>query len=136
MALIDIPNAILAVLFAVVLCECGLIIYRLFLHPLASFPGPKHTAATHLAQLYYDLVKDGGHQFPNVYRKWHEQYGPIVRITPNELHIQDSEYYETMYSSARPVRKWKNFGFRFQNEHTGFGTIDPAVSTLLKGHNH
>lgn len=29
--------------------------------------------------------------------KWHQEYGPIVRIGPNEVHLADAEHYDTIY---------------------------------------
>ena len=49
-------------------------IYRLYLHPLAVFPGPKLAALTQWVETYHELKKPGG-QFIWVYQKWHEQYG-------------------------------------------------------------
>lgn len=49
-------------------------IYRLYLHPLAKFPGPKLAALTQWVETYHELKKPGG-QFIWVYQKWHEQYG-------------------------------------------------------------
>lgn len=37
----------------------GLIVYRLTLHPLAGFPGPRMAAATSLYQMYYDVSRGG-----------------------------------------------------------------------------
>lgn len=71
-----------------------LTIYRLFFHPLRHFPGPKLAATTRLVEHYYQIFQGG--QFPFAYRKWHDQYGPIIRINPDELHIRDSAWYETL----------------------------------------
>ncbi|KAF7190245.1 Cytochrome P450 monooxygenase [Pseudocercospora fuligena] len=102
-----------------------LTIYRLFFHPLRRFPGPKLAAATRLVEHYYQIVQGG--QFPYAYRKWHDQYGPIIRINPDELHIRDSAWYETLYSSTRPVRKADYYAQRFDAEMTTAGAIDPAT---------
>lgn len=56
---------------------CGLVIYRLYLSPLAKFPGLKLTAATGWYETYYQLVKGGGGQFTFQISKWHEKYGPM-----------------------------------------------------------
>ena len=52
----------------------ALAIYRLYLSPLAKFPGPKLAALTQWVETYHELSNPGGH-FIWVYQKWHEQYG-------------------------------------------------------------
>ena len=52
----------------------SLTVYRLYLSPLAKFPGPKLAALTQWVETYYELRAPGG-QFMWVYQKWHEQYG-------------------------------------------------------------
>ncbi|KAL9074546.1 MAG: hypothetical protein Q9157_004341 [Trypethelium eluteriae] len=39
--------------------------------------------------------------------------GPIIRINPNELHIRDPEYFETIYSQGNDIDKveWQRFMF-------------------------
>ena len=49
--------------------------YRLFLSPLAKFPGPKLAALTQWVETYYELFKGDGGQFAFEYAKWHEKYG-------------------------------------------------------------
>ena len=48
-------------------------IYRLTLHPLAKFPGPKLAAITRLYEAYYDVVQEGQYTFK--IGELHKQYG-------------------------------------------------------------
>jgi hypothetical protein len=56
--------------------------YRLFLHPLATFPGPKLAAITRYYEAYYDIVKNGQYTFKIA--ELHKQYGEVdVPIQPS-----------------------------------------------------
>ena len=47
--------------------------YRLYLSPLAKFPGPKLAALTYWVEFYYDVIKRGQYTFELV--RLHEKYG-------------------------------------------------------------
>lgn len=105
MASPTVTQAILAIVTLTISSWIVRIVYRLFFHPLSKFPGPKIAAASHWPEFYYDLLHGQGGQFPAKIREWHEIYGPIVRINPDELHVKDSQWYDTCYSASRP--SWK-----------------------------
>jgi hypothetical protein len=51
----------------------GLVIYRLYFHPLAKFPGPKYAAISRWHEFYYEVVLKG--QFTFKVQELHKQYG-------------------------------------------------------------
>ncbi|KAJ5239914.1 hypothetical protein N7468_004533 [Penicillium chermesinum] len=60
------------------------LIYRLQIHPLSKFPGPRLAAISGLYEVYFTLTTGS---FEEQIEKLHEQYGPVVRITPDEVHV-------------------------------------------------
>lgn len=47
--------------------------YRLYLHPLANFPGPRLAAVTSWYEGYYEIIKNG--QYSRKISKLHDKYG-------------------------------------------------------------
>ncbi|XP_014550458.1 hypothetical protein COCVIDRAFT_43024 [Bipolaris victoriae FI3] len=70
-------------------------IYNLFFHPLRKIPGPWMAAMTPLPDFWHDAVRRGNYIWE--IQKMHRKYGPIVRINPNEVHIDDPSYYQNIY---------------------------------------
>jgi hypothetical protein len=54
----------------------GLALYRLYLSPLAKFPGPKLAALSQWYEFYYDVVLPGQYIFQ--IQKMHKKYGIAV----------------------------------------------------------
>ncbi|KAH8805095.1 cytochrome P450 [Xylogone sp. PMI_703] len=76
-----------------ILALLSYICYNLYLHPLASFPGPRGHAATRIpyvrsllsGRLAYDL------------RDLHEKYGDVVRTAPGELSFIHPQAFKDIY---------------------------------------
>ncbi|OQE09481.1 hypothetical protein PENVUL_c006G00923 [Penicillium vulpinum] len=82
-------------LLANVICySTGWIIYNLYFHPLASFPGPKSNAATSLP-FFRSLL---GGSLPMDAQKLHEKYGDTVRIAPNEVIFTNPEAWKEIFA--------------------------------------
>ncbi|KNG90313.1 benzoate 4-monooxygenase cytochrome P450 [Aspergillus nomiae NRRL 13137] len=101
-------------------------VYRLFFHPLCKFPGPKLAAISHLYEFYYDVICNGSYLCK--LEQLHQKYGPVVRINPRELHVNDPYYYEQIYAGSSRVREKDP---RFIGVFT---TPLPMVATV--GHEH
>ncbi|KAI0192445.1 cytochrome P450 [Astrocystis sublimbata] len=69
-------------------------IYNVFRSPIAKFPGPWYTILTD-AIIQYTTVKGTKILYVN---KLHEKYGPIVRISPQELSLRDPSVTRKVYS--------------------------------------
>lgn len=65
----DVAAAVVALMF---LYRALVIIYRLFLSPLAKFPGPKLAAATSWYEAFLDLRSKN---FPDIVAGLHDKYG-------------------------------------------------------------
>ncbi|KAL4805094.1 cytochrome P450 [Aspergillus unguis] len=110
----------------------SIVLYRLFLSPLRCFPGPRLAALTYWTEAYYQLLHGEGGQFQFKYRQWHERYGPIIRINPRELHIQDAPFFETMYAFSKPASKLKDLEHRFNMPTSAFETSDPHIHRVRR----
>lgn len=108
----------------------GLVVYRLWLSPLAKFPGPKLAAATLWYEFYYDALCHGKYTFEIM--KMHEKYGPIVRISPYELHINDPEYSEVLYSRDSPRDKYSYYTGQFGTPMAAISTREHALHRLRR----
>ena len=78
-------NTVLWVSVAIVIYSGGLVIYRLFFHPLARFPGPKLAAATHWWECFQDIFIGQGGDYINQVDRMHDKWGRLaIRYRGNE----------------------------------------------------
>lgn len=64
--------------------------YRITLHPLARFPGPRLAAMSFWVEFYHDFFREGQYLFR--IGEMHAKHGHIVRISPDELHVNDPSF--------------------------------------------
>ncbi|KAK7961239.1 cytochrome P450 [Apiospora saccharicola] len=112
----------LLVVYLATLC-----IYRLFLHPLACFPGPKLAAVTRYYEAYFDVLQEGQYTFKIA--ELHNKYGPIVRISPYELHVNDPAFHEKLY---RQEGRWDKYGWAFN----AFGAHGASITYYTTSRSH
>ncbi|EXJ57060.1 hypothetical protein A1O7_07404 [Cladophialophora yegresii CBS 114405] len=58
--------------------------------------------------------------------------GLTVRISPSELHIDDPEYYEVLYSYSQPRNKYKFYANMFGNPKAAIAILDHSHHRLLR----
>ncbi|KAJ9243589.1 hypothetical protein DTO169E5_2504 [Paecilomyces variotii] len=110
---------------------CGAI-YRLYFHPLAKFPGPKVAALTGWYETYHDLIRRG--MFVWKIQEMHQEFGPIVRINPHELHIRDPDFYDELYAPASKKRdKYKHWVVLAGTPEASFATVSHNHHRLRRG---
>ncbi|RAK96669.1 cytochrome P450 [Aspergillus ibericus CBS 121593] len=97
------------------------LIYQVWLHPLASYPGP---FVAKLTDLYSVVHAIRGDRHEDLYRL-HQCYGGIVRIGPQRLSVLDAKALESIYGFQANVQKsqW----YRTFYGTSIFNTIDRRV---------
>ena len=73
-----------ALLMSLLLYGTCLVVYRLWFHPLARFPGPKIAAATKWYEFYFDIIKRPGGAFMYEIQRMHNVYG-MLTFQPSKL---------------------------------------------------
>lgn len=71
----------------------GLTLYRLFFHPLAKVPGPRSAA---VSNIWYARQVVRGNLY-SLGKCLHRQYGPVVRVGPNEVWFSSKEAFKSIY---------------------------------------
>ena len=79
----------------------ALITYRVYLHPLAKYPGPLWAKITDLYSTYHAWKGDRHLEF----WRCHEKYGNIVRFGPNSVSFNTNTALKDIYGFKGNVRK-------------------------------
>ena len=103
----------------------SLAIYRLYFHPLSRFPGPKIAALTRYYEGYYDVICGGRYTWKIA--ELHNKYGPIIRISPHEVHVSDPAFFEKLYNQTGG--RWDKHPWQYN----AFGLPDGLVTTVDHG---
>ncbi|KUJ11582.1 cytochrome P450 [Mollisia scopiformis] len=93
---------------------------RIFFHPLAHIPGPKLAALTWWYEFYFDVIHQGRYVFQ--IQELHKKYGPIIRVTPDEIHVNDVGFLDTVYAPSMSYRDKYEYQLRTLRVSGGVGT--------------
>lgn len=76
-------------------------IYNLYFHPLKDFPGPKLWAASRLPFVYSLLTG----KLVKRERQFHEKYGEIIRLAPDEVSFASEQAWNDIYAFRRANKR-------------------------------
>ncbi|KAF2963896.1 hypothetical protein GQX73_g9664 [Xylaria multiplex] len=111
----------------------SLALYRLYFHPLRKVPGP---FLARITELWRSTHYFRGTWFIDIV-ELHRKYGPVVRISPNEVSVVSPDLTKTIYSHHKGTVKtdwynvWSTMGGGV--EQTGiFHSTDPKEHGFLR----
>ncbi|EOD43130.1 putative cytochrome p450 protein [Neofusicoccum parvum UCRNP2] len=97
----DIAWVLVSIVLGFTVLAVSNIIYNLYLHPLAKYPGPAYACATSLSYWAIALTGDVVPWIQSI----HTQYGPAVRIGPDKLSYISAEAWRDIYAPASGARR-------------------------------
>ncbi|KAF2265020.1 cytochrome P450 [Lojkania enalia] len=106
-------------------------LYRVTLHPLAGYPGPVIAAISKPWYHWYWNFYNRGLLIFEIERL-HARYGPVVRIAPNELHINDPEVFQEMTRVGSRFTKDPGFYSFVTFPGTSIGEHDPNAHRIRR----
>ncbi|EME47424.1 hypothetical protein DOTSEDRAFT_123996 [Dothistroma septosporum NZE10] len=113
-----------AILGVLVATFAAYVVYQLYFHPLARYPGPLLGRLTQWYDVYHAYVGDKHILFYHL----HQKYGTVVRFSPNSLSINDPRALKTIYAHGANVQK--------SVFYKCFRAAPQAISTLLATEKH
>ncbi|KAL6808086.1 cytochrome P450 [Trichoderma afarasin] len=110
------------------LCDMGVCVYRLTLHPLAKYPGPTLAKLTNFYAAYHafrgDLHLDMW--------KSHQKYGTFVRYGPNRILVNSERGLHDIYGYRKNIQKSK--GYLPILPAPGAWSVHTAIDKGMHGH--
>ncbi|KIW82858.1 hypothetical protein Z517_02101 [Fonsecaea pedrosoi CBS 271.37] len=106
-----------------------LAVYRIYFHPLRRFPGSKLAVASYWYETYHDVFK--GHQYVWEIKEMHEKYGPVIRTNPDDVHIHDPNFFDTLYGLKLDKWAWWTRGFAVPT--AGGMTVEHEIHRKRRG---
>ncbi|KAK2865021.1 hypothetical protein FQN49_003984 [Arthroderma sp. PD_2] len=126
------PGPLLAplLLCAIAFCVAIVVVYHLWFSPLAGVPGPRVAAVTGWYEFYWECIKQGRYTFR--IEEMHKKYGPVVRISPREVHIDDPAFWDVLYTNNK-LDKDEWYYRPFEDNYASVGTVSWQLHRLRRG---
>ncbi|KAK2610031.1 hypothetical protein N8I77_003491 [Diaporthe amygdali] len=95
------PSTVAAILALCILYTAYHVLYNVFFHPLASFPGPLLARSSLLWRIRHSMTG----KFHLAIQEQHLKLGPVVRVSPNELSFASVQSWRDIYGHATGGRQ-------------------------------
>ncbi|KAI0433428.1 cytochrome P450 [Xylaria sp. FL1042] len=128
---VGVDHLLQLVVWTVFLLPLSLFIYRLYAHPLSKVPGP---FLARITELWRTIHYFRGTWFDDIL-ELHRKYGPVVRVSPNEVSVVSPDLTKSVYSHAKGTVKtnWYDTWARLGDKYRGvFDTTDPQEHGFLR----
>lgn len=100
-----ITTIILTIGSALIAYTIGLVVYRLFFHPFAKYPGPFLAKISYFHAFYHALIKDT----PLEQMRCHRKYGHVVRYGPNTLIFDQPAARNEIHGIGKNFKKGRSY---------------------------
>ncbi|KAK6538438.1 hypothetical protein TWF694_010023 [Orbilia ellipsospora] len=107
-------------------------VYRVYFDPLSKIPGPKLRLISDSATRLHSVITGGYGRFVFDLREMHEQYGPIVRVFSNEVHINDIDTYNQIYKVGTKFPKTAFYYSYPAAEYSTFAMLDFKAAQIRR----
>ncbi|KAL3472381.1 cytochrome P450 [Aspergillus californicus] len=104
---------------------------RLYWHPLSKIPGPLLAGLTGWWEFYFDVVDNGTlvKRLPRL----HQVYkSPVIRISPNHVHVNDPDFYHVVYRAGTDYGKAPHFYKALIYPESLIAIMDPKRHRLFR----
>ncbi|KAK2020743.1 cytochrome P450 [Colletotrichum zoysiae] len=109
----------------------SLAVFNVTYHPLADIPGYKIAGMTRLYETFW-CYHNGRSIYYRKVSEMHARFGPIIRISPNEISLRDPNDCHKIYSIRSEYRKDPVFYRTMGIKHGMFGAVDTAHHKKLR----
>lgn len=122
--------AVIATLAVYVVHTVYAVIYNIYFHPLAKFPGPPLAGVSIYWKAYVECIES--RSFCHYLVELHRHYGDVIRVAPNELHFASPQAYHDIYNNKNQWDKEARLYQSFNEDRSSFGFLTYAEAKNRK----
>ncbi|PYH48470.1 cytochrome P450 [Aspergillus saccharolyticus JOP 1030-1] len=127
----DLKQIGVSLIFVLALRAGWLALNRLYWHPLRQIPGPLLAGLTEWWEFYFDVIENGTlvQTLPRLHQKYRS---PVIRISPNHVHVNDPDFYNIVYRAGTDYRKAPSFYKALGYPNSLISILDPQKHRVFR----